>query len=184
MTTRGFLRVVWTGFYKVALPFVAVCGLALEVFELPATLTFSALFVKVVALLLLLAVCTLAAAAYSSYKAAQTMLPRVRLARKKGKGSSAQLFCLLDPSPLFGIGMAVSFYFTDADGFEVQVGLGKVETIQANGIIQVVLLRRSQGQNEVIERLAQDDASVLNAMRVKPFLPIEALAGPRSELDE
>ena len=53
--------------------------------------------------------------------------------------------------------MTVSFFVTDANGFEVQIGAGAVTTIQDNGLTQVALTAPAPGYEEIMMKLANNE---------------------------
>jgi hypothetical protein len=73
--------------------------------------------------------------------------------------------------------MAVSFYVIQ-NQFEVQVGLGEVMTVREDGTIQVALRWRVRSYAEEVKRLANNDKSMLEALRVKPFVPASQVGYP------
>jgi hypothetical protein len=82
----------------------------------------------------------------------------------------------LEPSELFSHGNAVSFYLKDEDGFEVLLGVGSVMNIQDDERILVVMEKATDGHEEAIHALMNNDKRLLERLRVKPSIPHVELA--------
>jgi hypothetical protein len=78
---------------------------------------------------------------------------------------------LLDKSPLFAQATLVSFYYHDAAGFELLIGLGHVAIVQEDGLIQVALESIAPSHRELLPSILARDAQVLPKISVKPFVP-------------
>ena len=90
---------------------------------------------------------TLAHMAYSAIQELSGRLPRV-IYSCKGTGAFEDhpVVCLLEQSELFSHGMAASFYFKGAGGFEVLIGTGRVLNVQEDRRIQVGLNLAVEGR--------------------------------------
>jgi hypothetical protein len=94
-------------------------------------------------------------------------IPKVILARKV----SEELLLLLAPSQSFGNNSVVSVYHQDND-FEIFIGVGRVNTIQQDGRIQVLILDRI-GRDDLWERICRPEVSLLATLIVKPTIPFD-----------
>jgi hypothetical protein len=177
---RSFWNLLSKAFMRVALPVSGAAGLVATLIQFaapPPTLELPFFWMAFGSVLLTLVVTTIAAAAYSAHQMARHALPRVLLAQRESSHTPPYVLCLLESSPLFGVGMAVSFYVIQ-NQFEVQVGLGEVMTVREDGTIQVALRWRVRGYAEEVARLANNDKSMLEALRVKPFVPATQVGYP------
>jgi hypothetical protein len=110
---------------------------------------------------------------------ARDRLPRTRAARVSGDAEpgTADLTLLLDRSDWFGTGLAVSIYFFEEIqdgsglGFERLIGLGKVDSVQESGRIQVLVVRELEGYAELWQRIRRQDAATIARVVVKPSVP-------------
>jgi hypothetical protein len=109
--------------------------------------------------------------AYEGFKLRKRSLPKIISAKKPSSQIPIVVSCLLEPSELFSHDVAVSFYYIDDDKFEQLIGIGAVEIIREDGIIQIVMTYPVSGHEETIERLTQNNAAVLEKIRVKPYIP-------------
>lgn len=117
----------------------------------------------VVAYIVMVTFSDLAKRALSSGYAA----PKVILGHKDGDN----FLLLLAPSNAFGNNSVVSVYHQESD-FEIFIGLGRVNTVQQDGKIQVLVLDRSN-RDELWERICRPDKTLLAALIVKPTVPFE-----------
>jgi hypothetical protein len=115
-------------------------------------------------------ICSLGHLAYTSLQKLIRPLPRV-LQGRAGGGNPPRTICLLEPSPLFSHGSAVSFYCRNEDGFEILVGLGRVLNVQDDSKIQVEILKSLPGQEDVAKMIEQNEKNTLARLRVKPTVP-------------
>jgi len=172
MQKGSFLSLLLRGFRTTALPAAGAYALLLAIVSLGGgivTVTLTPFWVGTIGVVVLFSICTFAAAALIAFRANQSASPRVRVG-KQMPGPNAYVLCLLDSSPMFAVGMAVSFFDTDQNGFEVQVGIGEVVSIQENGLIQVALALPASGYEEVVNKIANNEKRILETIRVKPFV--------------
>jgi hypothetical protein len=127
---------------------------------------------------ILLLVSTFGAAAWMSFEASQERSPRIRVAMRQSIGSESRIVCLLNSSPNFAAGMAISFFVTNPQGFEVQIGVGAVTAIQENGYIQIALLASASGYEEIVTKLGNNEQNTLQSVRVRPFVSYSQIAIP------
>jgi hypothetical protein len=134
--------------------------------------------------LLLLALFTLAHAAYKGHKDAANVLPEILHVAESNTFEQSELVCLLEPSELFSHGIFVSFYAIAEEGLEVLVGIGVVTNVQKDGKIQVALTDIVEGYKQEVDKLKRNDAVALKNTRVKNTVPATYLramlrGGPR-----
>ncbi len=160
MNRYAFLHVLWRGLYKTAVPVSGFYGLAITIATLSGGLsafTVAPFGLAVSGAVILLVVSTFAAAAWISFEASQERSPRVRVAMRQSFGSESRVVCLLNSSPNFAVGMAVSFFVTNPNGFEVQIGIGAVTAIQQNGYTQIDLLAPAPGYEDIVTKLGDNE---------------------------
>jgi hypothetical protein len=102
-------------------------------------------------------------------------LPKVVYSRsssnRTGNGNqNTTIDCLLEPSDLYSYDSYVSFYFKDPSGFEQDIGLGCVTNIQDDKKIKATLLYPHTGQDDVIDKLRNNDSSIQKCVIVKPVV--------------
>jgi hypothetical protein len=172
MQKAGFLSLLLRGFRNTALPAAGAYALIIAVASLSGgvtTVTLAPFWLGTIGAVILFLVCTFAASARIAFRMNQSASPRVRVARQM-RGANTHVICLLDTSPMFAMGMAVSFFDTDQNGFEVQIGIGEVVSIQENGFIQVALVLPTSGYEDVVNKIANNEKGTLETIRVKPFV--------------
>jgi hypothetical protein len=172
MRKTGFPSLLWRGFISTALPVAGAYGLLVAVASLRGgvgNISVTPFWTGTIGALILFSICTFGAAARIAFAMSQSSSPRVRIARKT-TGATTYVICLLDASPMFAIGMAVSFFVTDQNGFEVQIGIGEVVSIQENRLIQVALVLPTSGYEDVVNKIANNEKGTLETIRVKPFV--------------
>ncbi|WP_257446283.1 hypothetical protein [Archangium lipolyticum] len=98
-------------------------------------------------------------------------IPRAILCKKieTTKGVH-QTIILLEASDLFLGGMAVSFSYVDQDGFERLIGHGYISVIQDDKRIQATLTNLLPGQDDIANKLLQNNRQTLDTLRTKPYL--------------
>lgn len=179
MTNPSLLRIVWESFLKVALPVLAVCGFALGYLKFAGVSPDVSIPLYIVAGILsfgVLVIRTLAEAVYRTRQAARPFLPAILTVRSEA-GQLSGVMCLLAPSALFSVGMAVSFYWLDETGFEVQVGIGQITTVQEDGNIQAALVSPVGAYEHIVRRMANNDRTVIDKIRIRPYVAFQAVLG-------
>jgi len=169
MRRRSFLGILWSSFTSIHGVLINIIGVALGYIAWVASPTNSisiaiALPVLILSISLIL---TFGNAAFLTFQNSKNYLPKVLMGRKSPVNKDSRLLCLLEPSELFSYDSYVSFYYAE-DKFERFLGHGYVVNIQDDGHIQVELVGTADGNEEVIERLAQNDKTVLEKIRIKP----------------
>jgi len=97
--------------------------------------------------------------------------PRVIVARRDGD----VMLLLLAPSQAFGNNSVVSVYQRESE-FEIFIGVGRVNTIQQDGRIQVLILDQSN-REDLWERICKPEVALLSTLIVKPTIPFEQYQG-------
>ena len=80
MNIYGFLRLLWRGLYKTAVPLSGFYGLAITIVTLSggiSTITLNAFWLGISGAVILLFLCTFAAAAWTAFEVSQERSPRV-----------------------------------------------------------------------------------------------------------
>ena len=102
-------------------------------------------------------------------------LPKILLAQQPQGKTGVEIECLLEHSELFSNDTFISFYYTGEDEFERLIGTGVVVTVQANGKIQALMDRRVNAYQDILEKLARNDATILDRTVVKPSITRDML---------
>lgn len=102
-------------------------------------------------------------------------LPKILLAQQPQGKTGVEIECLLENSELFSNDTFISFYYTGEDEFERLIGTGVVVTVQANGKIQALMDRRVNAYEDILEKLAINDATILDRTVVKPSITREMI---------
>lgn len=165
---QNFWGLIWSSFLRINGVLIGVFGILITVFlwlfspkvNIPLGVALPILIIFIIFMLTLLNV------AYESFNLSKRILPKVLLGKKQG----AQVLCLLEPSELFSHGTLASFYYIE-DFFEQLIGIGTVTNVQEDGKIQVTMDIPTEGYEDIVEKLQQNDAGVLNKIRVKPNIP-------------
>lgn len=101
-------------------------------------------------------------------------LPKVRSVKESSsniEGNPRQPMLLVDPSDLFYINTMVTLYGEEND-FEIQLGLGYVETINDKKRLQVLIREEPAGVNDEFWRgIAANSKDYLARLRVRPSVP-------------
>lgn len=119
-----------------------------------------------------LLIVTLGDAAWRAYCSAVSPLPRVVAVRKpQSEPHSGTGLLLLEPSPLFAQGVAVSIYVQE-ENFEVLVAYGSVNTVQQNGLIQVVVHQVLEPyREEFVKAIEEKKREYFARCIIKPTVP-------------
>lgn len=179
VTNPSVPRIVWESFLRVALPVLAVCGFALgylKFAEVSGDLKIPIYVGVGIVSLGILGICTLGEAVYRAEKASRPTLPAILTVRAPQGNRGGEILCLLGPSPLFSVGMAVSFSWLDDHGFEVLVGLGQVINVQEDGKVQAALVNPVPVYQDTLNGMANNDKRVLEKIRVRPYVSYQALS--------
>lgn len=82
---------------------------------------------------------------------------------------------MLENSPLFSNDTLISFYYTDDDEFERLIGAGVVRNVQRDGKIQALLNIPIGSYQDILNKLANNDANILGRTVVKPSITRDTL---------
>ncbi len=174
---RGFWETVYSSFKKAYNGVVGGVGVLTTIVfyflafqdNSPARITLG--IGTLIATLLLVLLLTFADAAYEFHKRGPSALPKVRQGMDPFPGTSAALNCLTDPSELFYQGSWVSFWRVTQQQAQTPMGLGAVENVQEDGLILMQMLHVAQGQEDFAQKVRENNAEALSALRVKPYVP-------------
>ena len=168
----SFWGLIWSSFWDIQ-------SFSIGCLSLVFTLVFAALagktpiplyLVLILGTLALLIIATLMRAvdkAIKEYKKIKhSLIPRITRVRK-GQIPGI-IVCLLEKSDLFANLMLISCFYTDDDGFENLIGEGYVENIQSDGQIQIVIDQPDFSQQDILNRLVNNDKKILDRTVVKP----------------
>lgn len=87
---------------------------------------------------------------------------------------------VLEASGLYGFHSPVSIYYKD-EAYESLIGIGVVDNISDDGLIQVVAWSQEDTYDDIWNRVCQNDILCLKKISIKPFVPIEFLEGVNYE---
>jgi len=100
-------------------------------------------------------------------------MPKVRSAKESASDieGTRRLTLLIEQSDLFYINTMVTLYGQEND-FEIQLGLGYVETINDKGFIQVLVFEEPAGVNDDFWKgIAKNNKDDLSRLRIRPSVP-------------
>lgn len=169
----SFLGLIFSSFMKTNGPVIAVCGLLLGVIAAKfLNNTISLLWVILLFFLVLILIITFLAAAYKAFYISKHILPKVIYSKKVNPtDGSFKVLCLLEPSELFSNNTLVSFYYVREGNFEEFVGFGNVINVQEDKRIQVSMDQYLDVQEDIVNKLAENNALTLENIKVKPNIP-------------
>ena len=101
--------------------------------------------------------------AYQYYQRAQNILPKLILV----KTIETRVICIFEPSELYSNNAIVSLFFDD-EGYERLIGLGYVFNVQEDKHIQILITQWIPGQEEIKDKLEDNNAQVLEKVIAKP----------------
>ena len=103
-------------------------------------------------------------------KVNRRLLPKILFARQPQGRTGLEIECLLENSELLSNNTFISFYYTGEDEFERLIGTGVVVTVQANGKIQALMDKPVNAYEDILQKLARNDAKILESTVVKPSI--------------
>lgn len=129
------------------------------------------IFIPIVIILLLLLI-ILFNLSYSLFQKSQNLNPKVVQGRQPPKfQKDSKALLLLEKSELFSQDAVVALFYND-EGYERLIGAGFVLSIQNNGIIQVVISKALDDNDDSIwNKLISNDSVAINKILVKPNVP-------------
>jgi hypothetical protein len=109
-------------------------------------------------------------------QAAEELPPKAIHAFAGGGGTVGEGFLTLvmSRSRHFGVNILVTMYYTESVGsgrddvIERSIGIGQVINIQANGLIQVLVLREVANSSELWQRIRNREPTALSHIIIKP----------------
>jgi len=87
---------------------------------------------------------------------------------------------ILARSRVFSVNIAVTVYYLEGlepganDGVERVIGIGRVQHIQDNGLIQILVLREEAHHAELWERLRNREMTTLSRVLIKPVFDLNS----------
>jgi hypothetical protein len=170
MEHPGFWRLLLKNAVSVQSIVLAVAAILIALFFKPDwSIPANWFFFSVICLAFL--ICLVSSMLFEVWPLLRRTPPKVRSAQQIIVQGQAQLLLLLEPSDLFGFDAFVSVYRKNED-FEEMVGLGRVQTIQENGFIQVTIeIIDPAADVEFVENLRAGNVNALAQTLVKPTVP-------------
>lgn len=155
---------------------ITVFGFVLTIITfllLPKDLTVGLRYVVPLAIIGIYLIFWLWYAAWSAFYYGLSTSPALRYGLQPPAAFAGVALLLFDPSPVYAHDSTVTLYFVDND-FERFIGIGKVVN-QEDGKIQVLVVK-DIGFGNGWDAVAQNDASKLKLIRIKPTVPFLAFA--------
>lgn len=194
-----FWGLIWSSFLEIQGILIGFLGLAITLiltrFPVKTNIPIDVAIVLLLFLLLLIATLFNAASkSFKEYKKIQMLwnnltirnneleakvnrrwLPKILLASQTQGRTGLEIECLLENSELLSNNIVISFYYTDEEEFERLIGTGVVVTVQANGKIQALMDKPVNAYQDILEKLARNDAKILDRTVVKPSITTDML---------
>lgn len=171
---KSISQLLWSSFVATYGPVLAFLGLAISVaaWFVSGGAQVSVAWLVAVATASAIIIGCLMEAMLVAFRAAGRGLPGVRYVSSPPSAfDSLSAILLLDPSDLFAPDAAVSVYQLREQEYEVLIGVGRVLTVQQNGLIQIGLTPVGECGPDFMARLLANDISVLRSLVVKPTVP-------------
>ncbi len=134
-------------------------------------------YIHLVIIISILLIATLIRAldkAFENYKdIKQNLIPKIKYVRKEE--STGFIICLLEHSDLFATDLMISVFYTDEFGFEALVGVGYIINVQIDRKIQAVINQPISTYQDILDKLANNDNTVLNKISFRPSITISFL---------
>jgi hypothetical protein len=163
MKKYGFLLLLWRGFYETAFPVSGFYALSIAIASLSggiSTFTVTPFRLGICGAVIIGRFCFWSCSVDGLW-AWQGVFAACM--RRDGAKFRHAITRYLSPRPLsqFCRGHGCVVFITDTDGFEVQIGIGQVTTIQENGLTQVALTAPIPGYEETVKKLANNEQGAL-----------------------
>ena len=159
---------------------VVTGGMAIAAFLIPADLlndynyTVKLKYLIIIWLGLYTIVATLIQLSRNYYKQS-FILPKVKWSKKeKDIDDVRNYLLLLESSELLSIGFYVSIFYPDNE-YEKLIGVGYVQNIQDNGLLQVISKPLNDSDNDIWEKIGNNNSTVLPMLIVKPSIHFELI---------
>lgn len=91
-----------------------------------------------------------------------------KILRVEKDHTTGLITCLLEDSELFSPEIMISFFYTDDDGFERQIGGGYVKNRQSDKKMTAVIDQPDSTYQNILDKLTQNDNKVLERTIIKP----------------
>lgn len=177
---NNFWSLIWSSFNEIQGSLITFIGIFVSVLlaRFPVKTQIPLDTFIIVVLILLLIIATVVKAISTSIdknrelqqRLAQPLIPKILSVRKYQILESEGILCLLERSQLFSIGIFVSCYYKNADGFELLIGTGTIINIQGDGKIQALIDRPTSGYQDILDKLANNDSKVSSKVVIKPTI--------------
>lgn len=172
---KGYWKFVWDAFFKIHGVVDLFIGLVLTflLWKFSSDFTLSLFIVIPIFVFLAIIIITLLVALYDSNKYNSKSLPNVLSIKKVNENISMQgMLFILEPSHFFAYDALVSLYYID-DGYERLFGIGTVYNVQEDGKIQVTFRYSIDLDEELNQKLSNNNSDILKKVFVKPNIPNE-----------
>ncbi len=169
---KSFWGLIWVSFLKCQGTLVVIVSICLPfiLWILSPKVQVSLSLILPLGILSIFLVIVFFDAAFISFNKSKNLLPKVLLSKIFYSTNNEPLtLFLLEPSLSFSHDAMVSFYFIDND-FEQLIGIGVVLNIQQDGKIQVMMTKPYLEHKETLQKLANNDNTILNKTIVKPII--------------
>lgn len=188
---NSFWDLIWSSFLDIQGILIGFLGIVITIilsrFRVATPIPLD--FIIIIGLFTLLLIATLFQASYKSFKLNQKIqadlkqnefklsrqvLPKIIRAKKR-ESENLEIEFLLENSPLFSNDTLISFYYTDDDEFERLIGAGIVRNVQRDGKIYALLDIPIASYQDILNKLANNDANILGRTVVKPSITRDTL---------
>lgn len=177
---NSFWGLIWSSFWEIQGFVIGLLSLGITIIlaifvgNTPIPLYWFFIVVSV-ALFIIATLLKVSYAAFKQYqKILKSVLPKLVYARKNQQ--TGYIECLLEPSEILAYDMYISFYYTDADGFETLIGVGLIKNVTSKKNLQATITYPESTYQEILDKLANNDVKVLNQVIVKPGIPTSFLS--------
>ncbi|MEM8719917.1 MAG: bZIP transcription factor [Cyanobacteria bacterium P01_G01_bin.39] len=177
---NNFWSLIWSSFNEIQGSLITFIGIFVSIlltrFPVKTQIPLDSFIVTVLILLLIIATVIKAInTLFVEYKelqqkVSQPLIPKILSARKYEIMEREGILCLLERSELFSIGIFVSCYYKDEDGFELLIGTGTIINIQGDGKIQALIDRPTSGYQDILNKLANNDSQITSRVVIKPTI--------------
>ncbi len=177
---NNFWSLIWSSFNEIQGSLITFLGIFVSIFlaRFPVKTQISLDTFIIIVLILLLIIATVIKAIntlFAEYKELQQrleqpLIPKILSARRYEILEISGILCLLERSQLFSIGIFVSCYYKDTDGFELLIGTGTIINIQGDGKIQALIDRSASSYQDILNKLANNDSQITSRVVIKPTI--------------